>query len=133
MAEFVTHKGSCHCKAVCFEVDAEPDVVAWDCNCSICKMKKNTHLIVPSSRFRLLSGADTVTLYQFGTRQAKHLFCSVCGVQSYYIPRSNPDGVAVTVACLDPATLKSVTIKTFDGDNWEEFYGKSDIKECSKA
>ena len=57
---------------------------------------------------------------------------SACGVVSYYIPRSNPDGVAVTVHCLDPATIKSVTTKHFDGQNWEQFYANSDIKQCSK-
>jgi hypothetical protein len=38
-------------------------------------MKRNTHIVVPGSRFRLLQGQDSLALYQFGTRTAKHLFC----------------------------------------------------------
>ena len=34
------------------------------------------------------------TEYRFGTNTARHRFCATCGVQAFYIPRSNPDGVA---------------------------------------
>ena len=54
------------------------------------------HVIVPSSRFTLLAGEENLTLYQFGTKKAKHMFCKVCGISSFYVPRSNPDGVGVT-------------------------------------
>ena len=78
------------------------------------------HLIVPRSRFRLLSGADDLVEYQFNTMVARHLFCKVCGIKSFYVPRSNPDGISVNVRCLDPATIESVTVHNFDGRNWEE-------------
>ena len=55
-------------------------------------MKQNHHFIVPKSRFTLLKGADKITTYTFNTHIAKHTFCSLCGVQSFYSPRSNPDG-----------------------------------------
>lgn len=126
------HKGACHCGAVTFELDAPRDLVAMDCNCSICHMKRNTHTIVPASRFRLLTGQDMLTEYTFNTHKAKHLFCKRCGVQAFYIPRSNPDGYAVTVMCIDPSTVDSVTIETFDGKNWEAFYAQSDIAKFSK-
>ena len=60
-------------------------------------MKHNTHCIVPSRRFTLLSGADALSTYTFGTHAAKHQFCSHCGICAFYRPRSNPDGVAVTI------------------------------------
>lgn len=129
----VTHRGACHCGTVTFAFEAPRDLVAIDCNCSICKMKKNTHTIVPQSRFELRSGQDALTTYTFNTHRAKHLFCKHCGVQPFYIPRSNPDGYAVTVACIDPATLGTVTIDTFDGENWESAYAESDIAKYSKA
>ena len=59
---------------------------------------------------------------QFNTKTAKHYFCKTCGVQSYYVPRSNPDGYAVTVACVDPGTLAKVVIQDVDGSNWEKVY-----------
>ena len=77
------------------------------------------HLIVPASRFRLLSGADEITEYVFNTGVAKHRFCRVCGVKSFYIPRSNPDGVDVNARCLDAGTIESLEIEAFDGAHWE--------------
>jgi hypothetical protein len=92
--------GYCHCKAIKFKVKAPKHLVVWDCNCSICYLKKNFHFIVPKSCFELLEGEEVVTEYKFNTKTAKHIFCKFCGVQSFYIPRSNPDGVAVTFACI---------------------------------
>ena len=100
--EYVTHSGGCHCGAVAFEVEAPAKIVASDCNCSICRMSGYLHLIVPRSRFHLLQGADALTEYKFNTGTARHLFCGRCGVKSFYVPRSNPDGYSVNVRCLDP-------------------------------
>ncbi|KAK1945967.1 Centromere protein V [Phytophthora citrophthora] len=130
--EYVVHHGSCHCKAVLFDFDAPSDLVQTKCNCSICTMKQNAHAIVPKSRFRLLQGEDMLTLYTFNTHEAKHLFCKKCGVQAFYIPRSNPDGYAVTLSCVDPATITSITTETFDGQNWEKSLETSNITSYSK-
>lgn len=115
-----THAGGCHCGAVRFEVDLPDAFDVEDCNCSICAMSGNTHVIVPSSRFRLLKGADNLTEYTFNTGAAKHLFCKTCGIKSFYIPRSNPDGFAVTWRCLDDWDTLDVAINRFDGQNWEK-------------
>ncbi|WP_295803225.1 GFA family protein [uncultured Microbulbifer sp.] len=112
------YRGSCHCGAVTFEVEA-PEVVEADyCNCSVCKKSGYLHLIVPRSRFRQLSGEDALTTYTFNTGVAKHTFCKTCGVKPFYIPRSNPDGVDVNVHCLDTQGV-AVNITEFDGQNWE--------------
>ncbi|XP_024369835.1 uncharacterized protein [Physcomitrium patens] len=129
----VQHRGGCHCGGVRFEVMAPASVVAWNCNCSNCAMRGNIHFIVPNGDFKLEeSSKDYLTLYTFNTHIAKHYFCKVCGITSFYIPRSNPDGVAVTVKCVDPGTLASVEIKTFDGQNWEASYAKSGIAAASE-
>jgi hypothetical protein len=72
------------------------------------------HLIVPQSRFRLLRGAEALTEYKFNTGTARHLFCRHCGVKSFYVPRSNPDGYSVNLRCLDRATIEHVEIQPFD-------------------
>jgi hypothetical protein len=113
------HKGGCHCGAVRFEVEAPEDLEVTECNCSICSKSGYSHLIVPKSRFRLLSGESNLQTYTFDTHEAKHLFCKTCGVKSFYIPRSHPDGISVNVRCLDGSTIKSVKIDQFDGKNWE--------------
>ncbi len=115
----ITRQGGCHCGAVRFEVDLVPPLEAEDCNCSICLKSGNIHIIVPATRFRLLSGEGRMTVYSFNTGQAKHHFCRTCGVKSFYVPRSNPDGMAVTWRCLDDWAALDVTVTAFDGVNWE--------------
>jgi hypothetical protein len=119
MAPLVTHRGGCHCGAVAFEVDAPANLTVSECNCSICRMSGYLHLIVPRTRLRLLRGADRLSTYTFNTGTAQHLFCRVCGVKSFYVPRSNPDGYSVNLRCLDPATLGQVTIEPFDDEDRE--------------
>lgn len=114
------HKGGCHCGVVRFEVDAPEDLEVSECNCSICSKSGYLHLIVPRSRFRLISGADNLETYTFDTHEAKHLFCRTCGIKSFYIPRSHPRGISVNARCLDDATVKSMSIEPFDGKNWED-------------
>ncbi|XP_043096446.1 centromere protein V isoform X1 [Puntigrus tetrazona] len=116
----VKHTGGCHCGAVRFEVWSSPDLHVFNCNCSICTKKQNRHFIVPKSQFTLLQGSDNITAYTFNTHVAKHTFCKTCGVQSFYMPRSNPDGFGVAPHCLDPGTVSSVTVEDFFGQNWEE-------------
>ena len=113
----VTHSGGCHCGAVAFEVDALAAIDALDCNCSICAKTGFLHLIVPRARFRLLRGEDALTDYRFGTGVAVHRFCSRCGIKSFYIPRSNPDGVDINVRCLDQTTIAELRVTLFDDSN----------------
>jgi hypothetical protein len=118
----VTHSGGCHCGRVRFEVIAPARVQLSECNCSICSKSGYLHLTVPADRFKLLSGADALTTYQFNTGTAKHFFCSVCGVKSFYIPRSHPDGYSVNARCLDPGTVESYTVDRVNGREWEKHY-----------
>ena len=119
MVKLLTHQGGCHCGAVRFEVDAPAELEVDECNCSICSKTAYLHLIVPKARFRLLQGAEQLSTYTFGTHEAKHLFCKICGIKSFYIPRSHPDGYSVNVRCLDEGTVKGMKITPFDGKNWE--------------
>lgn len=114
LASRITHHGGCHCRRVRFEVDAPAVLDALDCNCSICRMTGFLHLIVPASRFRLVSGEDALADYRFNTGTAQHLFCRHCGVKSFYVPRSHPDGFSVNVHCLDPDPARSVRVQPFD-------------------
>ena len=110
----ITHRGGCHCGAVRFEVDAPSHPTLLDCNCSICRMTAFQHLIVPASRFRLIRGADSLSEYRFNTGTAKHRFCKHCGVKSFYVPRSHPDGYSVNARCLDAGTVTAFELELFD-------------------
>ena len=107
-----------------YEVLAPEEIEAKECNCSICRMTGYLHLIVDADRFRLTKGEDKITTYTFNTGTAKHHFCSVCGIKSFYVPRSHPDGFSVNVRCLDDGQVTVTRITLFDGEHWEEAMAK---------
>ena len=111
--------GGCHCRAVRFEAALPVSISAQDCNCSICGMTGFIHVIVPQDRFRLIAGGEHLTPYLFNTGLARHLFCALCGVKSFYKPRSNPDGWSVNARCLDDIDALNISVAPFDGRNWE--------------
>jgi hypothetical protein len=112
-------RGGCHCGAIAFEVDGEPTEVER-CNCSICTKKGYLHWIIETNRFRLLRGAEQLSVYAFNTRVAQHYFCPTCGVASFYIPRSEPDKIDVNARCLEEIDPESLPVVEFDGRNWEK-------------
>jgi len=118
------HKGGCHCGAVSFKVCAPDEVLLIDCNCSMCAKTGYLHLIVSKENFRLLRGKDAITTYTFNTGDAKHMFCSVCGIKSFYVPRSHPDGYSVNFRCLDAEEFASIMTTEFDGKHWELHAGE---------
>jgi hypothetical protein len=75
------------------------------------------HIVVPHEKFELVTGRDALTNYRFGTGAAEHLFCSMCGVKSFYQPRSHPQAWSVNANCLDQPV--ELAIERFDGANWE--------------
>lgn len=76
------------------------------------------HVMVPHGDFDLLAGRDALKGYRFGTGAAEHLFCSNCGVKSFYQPRSHPDCWSLNANCFDlPIEL---SVEKFDGRRWDE-------------
>jgi len=115
--------GGCHCGAVRFEAEVPAAIEVLDCNCSICAMTGFRHLIVLHQDFELLAGEAALTGYRFGTGAANHLFCSVCGVKSFYQPRSHPEAWSVNLNALDDVSGLEITARAFDGRNWEQAAG----------
>lgn len=115
----LTHRGGCHCGAVRFEVRAPARLQVLECNCSICSKAGYLHLVVGREDFTLLGDPAALAEYRFNTGVARHLFCRSCGVKSFYVPRSHPDGISVNARCLDPGTVESMTVRAYDGRHWE--------------
>ena len=112
-----THKGGCHCGAIEFEFASADVVTVYRCNCSICQMTGYLHLIIPKVDFKLIRGNPSS--YTFNSHIAKHHFCATCGIKSYYVPRSNPDGISINFRCIDESTFTQVAYAEFDGQDWE--------------
>ncbi|MDI3509668.1 MAG: hypothetical protein PWQ61_433, partial [Betaproteobacteria bacterium] len=64
----------------------------------------------------------SLTLYQFNTGQAKHYFCSVCGIYTFHSRRSVPSQYGVNVACI-------VGLSPFDFDEVPVLEGRSHPKD----
>jgi len=110
------HKGGCQCGKVRYEVtvDLENPVIA--CNCSMCGRSGTLLTFVPPDQFKLLSGEDNLTDYQFGKKMIHHLFCKTCGIKSFARGQGK-DGpiVAINTRCLDDVEPGSLKIHAYDG------------------
>ncbi|PAV75375.1 hypothetical protein WR25_14855 [Diploscapter pachys] len=116
----IVHEGSCHCGKVKWVMRAPRVLQCVRCNCSICKKKSLIHYIVKREKFTLVQGGDKLKTYTFNTGVAQHRFCKKCGVQSFYIPRSNPNSISVMPNCIDSNTVDSIELSDFEGQNWDE-------------
>ena len=118
-----TYHGSCHCGAVRFETDLDLSAGTGKCNCSICTKRRNWSAQVKPEDFRLISGADNLSDYQFGTMSGHHRFCKTCGVASFgdgYIEQIGGAYYSISLACLDdldPTELAEAPVKYADGGN----------------
>ncbi|TYI22080.1 hypothetical protein ES332_A06G079900v1 [Gossypium tomentosum] len=83
------------------ESPSTTSVIGWKFNCSDYSIRGNVHFVF-------------ITTYTFGTHTAKHTFCKFCGKISFYTPGLHPDGIAVTLAYLNPTMLSHVEIRNFE-------------------
>jgi len=114
--EMQTYRGGCHCGRVRYQVAATLDPVL-SCNCSICQKRGYLLTFVPRAQFKLLSGEDALTDYQFNKKVVHHLFCANCGISSFGTG-TGPDQsemVSINVRCLDDVDLDALTVTSFDG------------------
>ncbi len=112
-----TYTGGCHCGAVKYEVDMDEIQGGITCNCSLCSMRGSILTFVPASQFRLLSGEENLTDYQFNKMIIHHLFCKTCGVSSFSRGKG-PDGsdmVAVNLRTIDDIDIASLSLTEYDG------------------
>jgi hypothetical protein len=120
MSETKTYTGGCHCGAVRYEVDLDLSGPAITCNCSMCSRMGSVLAFAPAAQFRLQSGEDALTDYQFNKKVIHHLFCSKCGIRSF-ARGAMPDGtptVAVNLRCVDDLDVSTLATQQFDGKNY---------------
>ena len=95
-------RGSCHCGTVVLEVTLSGGLAtARRCDCSYCAKRGAIAVTAPLDGVIVLLGQDNLTLYQWGTKTAKHWFCKTCGIYTHHQRRSNPNEYGVNVAILD--------------------------------
>lgn len=112
----MTHRGSCHCGRVAFEVEGDIDS-GLACNCSICRRKGSLLWFVPRSALRLVTPDDAASAYTFNRHAIRHRFCPVCGIHPYG-EATDPKGnavAAVNLRCVEDIDLEAIPVRHFDG------------------
>jgi len=117
MSEAKTYQGSCHCGRVKYEAELDLSKPVLACNCSMCGRSGTLLTFVPAESFKLSSGEDSLSDYQFNRNVIHHLFCKNCGIKAFARGKNQSGGdvVAVNARCLDGVDLKSLTIQEVDG------------------
>ncbi len=112
-------KASCHCGAVKLELHLPSGLAdPRRCDCSICRRKGAIVISVPLADLRILEGEEKLTLYQSGTKTAKHYFCSICGIYTHHQRRSKPNEFGVNVGCIEGVNLREIgEVPMMDGVN----------------
>lgn len=112
----MTHRGSCHCGRVAFEVEGTIDR-AMSCNCSICRRKGSLLWFVPRAQLQVTRGADELATYTFNRHVIQHRFCAACGIHPFG-EGVDPKGAAmaaINVRCLDDVDLDAIPVHHYDG------------------
>lgn len=113
------HRASCHCGSVEMELELPQGLVdVRRCDCSLCRRRGAIVASVPLSAIRIITGKDSLQLYQFNTHTAKHYFCGNCGIYTHHQRRSNPSQYGFNVACLEGINpLQIDAVPVYDGVN----------------
>ena len=113
------HDLVCHCGAVRIRLHLPGGIVSpRRCDCSLCRRKGAIVASVPLDGLTIVSGADALRLYQFGTNTAKHYFCGTCGIYTHHQRRSHPNEYGYNVGCLEGVNPFDLgEIETADGVN----------------
>ncbi|MEZ5641970.1 MAG: GFA family protein [Burkholderiaceae bacterium] len=98
------YQAACHCGTVRFSwllrlTDGLR--TARRCNCSYCRMRGAVAVSANLDDIEVTQGEEALTLYQFNTGEAKHYFCSKCGIYTFHQRRSSPNQYGVNVACIE--------------------------------
>ncbi|HEY0051923.1 MAG TPA: GFA family protein [Caulobacteraceae bacterium] len=117
-------KGSCHCGAQRFEVDAAPSLVT-ECNCSTCTKRGTVAAFYPAEDVRLQVSEDRLTAYQCGDRLMTFFHCATCGC-AVYADSPSWDGetldhdrrrITLNARLFDDFDLAAVPVRRVDGKN----------------
>ena len=112
-------RAACHCQSINFEVILIDGFnTIRRCNCSFCRMRGAIAVSANLKDLKITKGQENLTEYRFGSKEAVHFFCKICGIYTFHQRRSNPEQYGINVACLeDTSPFDFVDIPVLDGIN----------------
>jgi hypothetical protein len=114
-----TYTGSCHCGAVRFSFESEVITKGVRCNCSLCKRKgaMMSPEPIPAEKLIIEATGDSLGLYQFGIKTAKHYFCKNCGIYTFHETARKIGHYRVNLGCVEGVDTFALEADVFDGKN----------------
>lgn len=118
------YSGSCLCGTIQVEISGGiTDII--HCHCSLCRKNSGTAFatngFIRSEGFRIVSGADSIGIYEFKPGKKRH-FCRTCASPIYSSNDQDPSRLRLRLGILDsdiserPISHNFITSKA----NWEE-------------
>lgn len=97
----ITHRGSCHCESIHFEVFAPRQLTAQD---GLGKISYS-HIQVQATQFRIFAGYECLKMYYVYShtgngKKGAHGFCERCGVHLLFAPSKTCPMLFVNANCL---------------------------------
>jgi hypothetical protein len=116
----VSLRGRCHCGAFDFELASEPITTGVRCNCSICVRRGVVMSAVyfPPEAFAQLSGAASLTCYQWGDHDMRSYFCATCGVFAFAEATAKPGHRRLNLGCIEGVDPLALSITLIDGQSY---------------
>lgn len=108
------YTGSCHCGKITYEFTGEI-TRATSCNCSLCTAKNARMTYTEKENFRLLSGAEFISEYNWNTGVARHYFCQICGIYTHHQPRTKPEWMGINLGTVDNINVQEIPVKYVNG------------------
>lgn len=108
------YTGSCHCKAVQYEVKLDISQGIRKCNCTFCYKTKMQKVFADFDKFRLLTSEFELSDYRgpdskWPPGKIHHYFCKTCGVRCFtkgYLQQAPFNG---WFYCINISTLDGLT------------------------
>ena len=112
-----TYTGGCQCGRVRYEAKLDLEKPVMSCNCSMCGRSGTLLTFIPAAQFKLLSGEDALSDYQFNKHVIHHKFCNNCGIKSFALGKGKDDAdmIAINARCLDDVDVDKLHVNKFDG------------------
>lgn len=70
---------------------------------------------IAPEEFNIKENNNSLGLYQFGSKVAKHYFCKTCGIYPFHETVRKPGNYRVNLGCINEMDTNDLKVEIFDG------------------